>query len=123
MMKTAPIAPFVMTQTQLLLEFEVVTLDAPAHLDGGHQRPEGNVCGQGGQEIARWLGFVFGPLDEQPFFFADLIGVRGAHPYPHKARGERCVTGNYPAFLPTSADCAKASAADCRRRASSTAVK
>src|SRR3989338_2446382 len=36
-MKAAPIAPFVMTQPHLLLEFPVVTLDAPAHFDSGYQ--------------------------------------------------------------------------------------
>src|SRR3989337_2824907 len=37
MMKPTPIAPFVMTQPHLLLEFPVVTFDAPAHFDGAHQ--------------------------------------------------------------------------------------
>src|SRR3972149_3153435 len=80
MMKATPIAPFVMPQPQLLLEFEVVTLDAPTHLDGGHESPEGNVCGQGGQKIAGRLGVSFGPFDEQPFFLAGAIGVGGAPP-------------------------------------------
>jgi ABC-type sulfate transport system substrate-binding protein len=37
-MKATPIAPFVMPETHLLLEFPVVTLDAPAHFDGGQRQ-------------------------------------------------------------------------------------
>src|ERR1700737_3560917 len=37
MMKAAPIASFVMTQADFLLEFPVVALNAPAHFDGGYQ--------------------------------------------------------------------------------------
>ena len=91
MMKAAPIAPFVMTETDFLLEFAVVALDAPAHLDGAHQLLERNVRRQGGQEIAGRLGFAFGPFDEQPFFRARPIGVRGAHAYPREARAQRGV--------------------------------
>src|ERR1700693_2682738 len=49
MMKAAPIAPFVMTETDFLLEFPVVTLDAPAHFDGGYEFLERDVRRQGGQ--------------------------------------------------------------------------
>src|SRR3990172_9411011 len=83
MMKAAPIAPFVMTQTHLLLEFPVVTLDAPAHFDGGHQCLERDVLRQGGQEIAGRFGFTFGPFDEQPFFLAGSIALSRARSEEH----------------------------------------
>ena len=76
MMKATPIAPFVMTKSDFLLEFQIVTLDAPAHLDGGHELRERDVRRQGGQEIASRFAFAFGPLDEQPFFLAGAIGMR-----------------------------------------------
>jgi len=66
MMKATPIAAFVMPETDLLLEFEVVTLDAPAHFDAGHQVFERDVRGQVGQEIAGRLDFAFGPFDNPP---------------------------------------------------------
>jgi len=88
MAKAAPIAPFVMTQTDLLLEFPVVTLDAPAHFDGGHQDLERDVRRQRGQKIAGRIEFTFGPFDQQPFFLAGSIALSGAHAYPCKARGQ-----------------------------------
>ena len=51
MMKASPIASFVMTKTDFLLEFPVVALDAPAQFDGGHQFPERNGRGQGGHLV------------------------------------------------------------------------
>ena len=82
MMEATPIAPFVMTQIQVLFEFEVITLDAPAHVDGGRQLSKGNVWGQVGRKLASRLGFPFGRFDEQPFFLASSIDVRSAHAYP-----------------------------------------
>ena len=81
MMKATPIAPFVMPKTDLLLEFQVVTLDAPTHFDAGHQVLERDVHSQGREEVAGRLEFTFGPFDKQPFFLASSISVRGVHAY------------------------------------------
>jgi OmpA family protein len=81
MMKATPIAPFVITKPDFLLEFQIVTLDAPAHLDGGHQFFKRDVRRQGGQEIASRLGFPFGLFDQQPFFLAGAISVRSPYAY------------------------------------------
>ena len=54
MMESSPVASFVMADADLLLEFPVVPLDAPAHLDDAHQFLEGDVAGEPGQmELAR----------------------------------------------------------------------
>jgi len=63
MMKAAPVAPLVMAKAEFLFEFEVVALDTPAHLDGGHQLFERDGFRQVGQEIVRGLGFTARPLD------------------------------------------------------------
>src|SRR4051812_21476914 len=88
MMKAAPVTAFVVTKTDLLLEFQVVALDAPAHLYGGHQIVERDVSGQGAQMIVNGLVFAFRPFDEKPFLGTRLIAVRGAHAYAGEARGK-----------------------------------
>ena len=92
MMEAAPIAPFIMAEADLLLEFPIVPLDAPAHLNDAHQLLERDVYRQGGQEISGWIGATLGLFDEQPFFLPEPVGLRGAHARPCEARGERCVS-------------------------------
>src|SRR3970282_869262 len=91
MMKDAPVASLVMPKTEFLFEFKVVALDAPAHLDGGHQILKRDGFGQVGQEIMRGLGFTARPFDEQPFFIAGTTALRGTHTHPREARSERRV--------------------------------
>ena len=67
MMKATPIAPFVVPEADLLLEFPVIAFDAPAHFDDGDQFLERDAGGQCGQEIAGRPGLAFRPFDEQPF--------------------------------------------------------
>jgi hypothetical protein len=43
-MKAAPVASFEVVQAELLFGFLVVTLNAPANLDGGDQLLAGDVC-------------------------------------------------------------------------------
>ena len=85
MMKAPPITSFVMAEADLLLEFPVVTLNAPAHFDDVHQFLDRNIGRQGGQEVAGWFNFTGGPFDQQPFFLAGPVGLCGAYAHPREA--------------------------------------
>src|SRR3989337_611743 len=62
MMKPAPSAPFVVTQTELLLEFLVVAFDAPAHFDRLNQFGHRDGLGQVRQPVLGGRGFCLGPF-------------------------------------------------------------
>ena len=64
MMKAAPVATLIMIQPQLLFQFPVVVLNAPAHLEGIDQRLEREVCGQVGQEVFGGLRLADGGYPE-----------------------------------------------------------
>ena len=59
-MKAAPVASLEVVEAELLFEFLVVTLDAPANLDGGDQLFAGDVGGQRGEKVFGRLGLPFG---------------------------------------------------------------
>jgi hypothetical protein len=63
-MKAAPVATLEVVQAELLFEFLIVALDAPANLDGGDQRLAGDVRRQRGEKVFGRLGLLFGPLDQ-----------------------------------------------------------
>lgn len=88
MLKATPVAPFVMSETDLLFELEVISFDAPAHFGGGHQFLERDGFRQGGQKIVGRLGFIRGPFDEQPLLRTGSTGLRCVHAHPREARGE-----------------------------------
>ena len=76
MMKAAPPSPLVMTEPELLLEFLVVALDAPAQLGEINQAGEGNVSRQGGEPVFGRLRLALGPFDQKPFLgsgFRELL--------------------------------------------------
>ena len=77
MVETAPVAAFVIRQTELLFEFPVVPLDAPAHLGCEDQLLQGGIGGRGGQPVAARFLIACGPLDQQPFFGAHRRGRTG----------------------------------------------
>src|SRR4051794_7442094 len=82
MMKATPPSPLVVAEPELLFEFLVVALDPPAQLGGVHQGTAAAVCGQRGQKVFRWLGFIDGPVDQAPFLRtgcgAFIIAMPGA---------------------------------------------
>ena len=64
MMKSPPASPFVMTQSQLLLQFLLVALNDPAMLGYLHQIREFCLSRESGQPVLDGLGFPAWPLDE-----------------------------------------------------------
>ena len=104
-MKTAPTAPFEMVQSELLLEFLIVALDAPPQFRHPHQFLERRAGRERGQKILDRLCFVLGPFDEQPFFRAQCaaltVKMSTAHAHGGKARGQRLISAFPPGdFLP-----------------------
>ena len=69
-MEATPVAPLEVVEAKLLLQFLIVPLDAPAHLDDIHQFLACGLGRQGRQEMLGRLRLALGPFDEQPFFFA-----------------------------------------------------
>jgi hypothetical protein len=70
-----------MTEPELLLEFLVVALDAPAELCHVDQAGEGDVARQGGEPVFGRLRLALGPLDEKPFLgsgFGEFLVVMAA---------------------------------------------
>ena len=59
-METAPVSSLEVVQTELLFEFLIVALDAPAILDGVDQLLVGDVRWQRAEEVFRRLGLTFG---------------------------------------------------------------
>jgi hypothetical protein len=90
-MEAAPTAPFEVTEPDLLFEFLIVALDAPAQFGEVDQPMEGDLFGNGREPIFCRLGFTIRPLDQQPFFRTALgeivIAVGDANAQAGKARG------------------------------------
>ena len=81
-----------MSQPDLLLEFQVVALDAPAQLGQIDEPLEADRLGQRGQPILGRFGLAFRPLDEQPFLGADglaqVVAMRRADAAAGETAGE-----------------------------------
>ena len=88
-MKTAPSSPLIVAETEFLLQFLVITLDAPAQLGEIHETRKAYGCRQGRKPILGRLVFALRPFDQQPFLRPALgalvIAMRNANPYPSKA--------------------------------------
>ena len=81
MMKASPTAPFVVAESDLLLQFLVIALDPPAQFGQIDQAFEGDLLGKVGEPVLCRLGFTFRPFDQQPFFrpaFRQLV-IRKRH--------------------------------------------
>src|SRR5207244_6104962 len=76
MMEAAPATTFEMSEPDLLLEFLIVALDAPAQLGEVDQTMEGNVLRKRREPVFGRLLLALGPLDQQPFFRADRKSTR-----------------------------------------------
>ena len=88
-MEAAPAAPFEVAEPDLLLEFLIVALDAPAQLGEVDEFAEADVGWQGRQPVFGRLGFARGPLDQQPFLlhqFRLQTGMGGTNPHAREAR-------------------------------------
>ena len=72
MMKTLPAAALVMSKAELLLEFLVVALNAPAHLGDEDQLLQCGVGRGGRKKVFGRFGFALRPFDQQPFLRARL---------------------------------------------------
>ena len=90
MMEATPAAPFVMTEPDLLLEFLIVALDAPAQLGQIDELREADVLRQRGELVFGWLCFALRPFDQQPFrrqLLGDQFVVPDADTHTREARG------------------------------------
>ena len=89
-MKAAPVATFVMSEADLLLELLVIAFDHPAPLGGMHQAFEGGALRQVGQPVLGRLRLAVRPLDEQPFlgprFGPCAVPMSGTNPADGEAR-------------------------------------
>lgn len=72
MMAASPVAPFVVAQSDRVLLFLVVTLDAQPRPRGPDERRQRRARRQGRQEVFRWLLFARGPLYRKPLLGAGL---------------------------------------------------
>src|SRR6266571_2711119 len=91
MMEAAPAAPLEVPEPDLLLEFLIVALDAPAQLGKIDQLFEADIRRERREPVFGRRGFVLGPLDQQPLFcqqFREQIAVGGAHANAREARGQ-----------------------------------
>ena len=62
-MEAAPSAPFEMPEPDLLLEFLIVALDAPAQLGDVDQPAEGDALGKGREPVFGRLILALRPLN------------------------------------------------------------
>src|ERR1700693_4171152 len=85
MVKAAPAAAFVVAEPNLLLEFEIVAFDPPAHLRQIDQALEGNVGWQRGKPVVVRLGFALRPFDQQPLFIRGVVPLRPTFATPPRS--------------------------------------
>src|SRR5207237_8669896 len=90
MMEATPAAPFVVTEPDLLLEFLIVALDAPAQLGQIDELREADVLRQRGEPVFGWLCFALRPFDQQPLgrqLLGDRFVVPDADTHTREPRG------------------------------------
>ena len=92
MVEATPAAAFVVTETDLLLEFEIVAFDPPAQLGLIDHAFERDVGRQRGEPVVIRFGCALRPFDQQPLFgrrfAAPGVVVRRTHPPSGKPRGQ-----------------------------------
>src|SRR5215471_2815547 len=90
-MEATPPAPLEVPEADLLLEFLIIALDAPAQLGKADELSEADILLQRREPVFGRRGFALGPLDEQPFWhyeFWEQVRVGGTNPHAREARGE-----------------------------------
>src|SRR3984957_8038965 len=92
MVKASPAAAFLMTETNLLLEFKIVTCDPPTHLGLIDHALERDVGRQGREPVVIRFGFALRPFDQQPLLWRRLaasgVVVCRTHAPSGKPRGQ-----------------------------------
>src|SRR5258707_10936306 len=91
MVKSAPPAPFEMSEPDLLLELLIIALDAPAQLGGVDQTAEGDFFWKSREPIFGRRFLALGPFDQQPLFrsiFGEFATVSDPNPHARKTRGQ-----------------------------------
>src|SRR6185436_10600253 len=92
-MKATPTAPLEMRKPDLLLEFLIIALDAPAQLRAIDQAIEGDVVGERRKPVFGRLDLALRPLNQQPFrrpwISALIIAMGDANAHARKARDQR----------------------------------
>ena len=90
MVKASPTAAFIVTEAHLLLEFEIIALNSPAHLGLIDHALEQDVGRQRGEPVVIWFGCALRPFDQQPLFgrgfAAPGVVMCWAHPPSGKPR-------------------------------------
>src|SRR4249919_219859 len=92
MVKAAPSAAFKMPEPDLLLEFLIITLNAPTQLGGVNQIAQRNVSRQGREPVLGRFLLALGPLDQQPFlgrFPGTVVARCNMNTHACKPRGQR----------------------------------
>src|SRR5580692_10285211 len=90
-MEAAPSAAFVVPEADLLLELQVVALDAPAQHGEIDELTEAGARRQRRQPVPGRRGFALWPFDQQPLLcqvFRQHITMRSAYPHARKPRGQ-----------------------------------
>ena len=103
MVEAAPAAAFIVTEADLLLEFEVVAFDPPAQLGLIDHTFEWDVGWQRGEPVMIRFGLTLRPFDQQPLFgrrFAALgVVARRTHPPTGEPRDKRRIAAVAPLDL------------------------
>jgi hypothetical protein len=92
MVEATPSAAFVVTEADLLLEFEIVALDSPAKF-GLIDHAKRDVGWQRGEPAVVRLGLGFRPLDQQPLFSRRLASPGVPRVGLKAARGQALCAG------------------------------
>ena len=89
MVEAAPASPFEVAEPNLLFEFVIVALNAPAQLCSIDQPSKADCFRQSGQPVFGRLVLTFWPFDQEPFFrsaFSEvIISMRDANSRAGKA--------------------------------------
>src|ERR1700682_2594908 len=93
MMEATPAAALEMVEPEFVLEFLIVTLDAPAQLRQAHECSEGRRRRHGREPVLRGRSLPAGPFDQQPLFRsgrrAPFIAMRWPHAQARETRAHR----------------------------------
>ena len=91
MVEATPSTPFEVAEPNLLLEFLIIALDAPAQFGDVDETAQGDVLWQGRKPVFSRLVLALRPLDQQPFlrprFSQPINSMRDANTHPSKPRG------------------------------------
>src|SRR4029077_19481121 len=100
MVEATPSAAFKMPEPDLLLEFLIITLNAPTQLGGVNQIAQRNVSRQGRERVLGRFLLALGPLDQQPFlgrFLGTVVARCNMNTHTCKPRGQPFI-GAFPPF-------------------------